>query len=139
MAKTALFASEQSCGVFVGELIDRRILLRQRNLGRILRFMKIKIWGCVLGIATIGGLGTTAIAGNNEAHVAQVIRPQKDLVLLVAVTGSRIPQRVYVSGHQVNSAAPVYVVQGQELANTGATTVGGLISLDPSVQVRRGP
>jgi len=101
--------------------------------------MKRKIWGCVLGIATIGGLGTTAIAGNNEAHVAQVIRPQKDLVLLVAVTGSRIPQHVYVSGHQVNSAAPVYVVQGQELANTGATTVGGLISIDPSVQVRRGP
>jgi hypothetical protein len=99
--------------------------------------MKRKIWGCLLGIATIGGLGTTAIAGNNEPHVAQVIRPHTDRVVLTQVTGSRIPQRVWVSGHQVNSAAPVYVVQGQELKNTGAVTVAGLISLDPSVNIRR--
>ncbi len=104
--------------------------------------MKLLIsgWKCLIGAAAVCLLtGTTGVAGTNEPHVAQVVKPEKQRVVLVEVTGSRIPQRVVLYGQQANSGSPLYVVQGPELVNTGATSVVGLISLDPSVSVRRHP
>ena len=63
--------------------------------------------------------------------------PVKPQYIYVEVTGSRIPQRVYVSGQQVNGSSPVYVVQGAELNRTGATSVLGMLALDPSISVGR--
>lgn len=61
----------------------------------------------------------------------------KPRVILVDVTGSRIPQRVVLMGQQVNSASPLYVVQGDELTRTGATSVIGMLALDPSISRSR--
>jgi hypothetical protein len=58
---------------------------------------------------------------------------KKPKVIFVEVTGSRIPQRVVLAGQQVNSGAPLYVVQGEDLSRTGATSVIGMLSLDPSI------
>ena len=89
-------------------------------------------------------LATAAKAGENrfESNVrntharhemrarAQTLRPR---VILVEVTGSRIPQRVVIMGSQVNSASPLFVVQGDALTRGGATTVSGILSIDPSI------
>jgi hypothetical protein len=63
--------------------------------------------------------------------------PVKPRVVFVEVTGSRIPQRVVLMGQQVNSGSPVYVVQGDELSRAGATSVVGMLSLDPSISSAR--
>jgi len=60
----------------------------------------------------------------------------KTKVIYIEVTGSRIPQRVVLMGQQVNSGSPLYVVQGDELSRTGATSVIGMLSLDPSISQR---
>jgi hypothetical protein len=57
----------------------------------------------------------------------------KQTVVFVEWTGSRIPQRVFLSGQQVNGTSPLSVVQGEDLSRTGATSVIGMLSLDPSV------
>jgi hypothetical protein len=61
----------------------------------------------------------------------------KPKVIFVEVTGSRIPQRVVLMGQQVNSYSPLYVVQNNELNRTGATTVAGMLSQDPSIFIVR--
>jgi len=60
----------------------------------------------------------------------------KPRAIWVYVTDSRIPQRVVLMGQQVNSASPIYVVQGDELHRTGASNIIGALSLDPSISVR---
>ena len=60
----------------------------------------------------------------------------KPRVIWVYVTDSRIPQRVVVRGQQVDSASPIYVVQGGELLRNGGTSVIGMLSLDPSISQR---
>lgn len=78
-------------------------------------------------------LGTMIAATAGAAqHKAKATEP-RERVILVDITGSRIPQRVVVKGQQVNSASPLYIVRGDELSRTGATSVYGMISLDPSV------
>ena len=98
----------------------------------------------VVGFAIAGFVaGTSVNAGTEKALNAtkststQKAKAQRERVILVEVTGSRIPQRVAVYGQQVNSASPLYVVQGAELNNTGAVSVAGLLSLDPSITVNR--
>jgi hypothetical protein len=61
----------------------------------------------------------------------------KPRVVWVYVTDSRIPQQVVVRGQQVDGSSPIYVVQGHELSRTGATSVIGMLGLDPSIS-RRG-
>jgi hypothetical protein len=60
----------------------------------------------------------------------------KPRAVWVYVTDSRIPQRVVLMGQQVNSASPIYVVQGDELLRGGGTSVIGILSLDPSITRR---
>ena len=97
---------------------------------------------CLIGVAFMSFIvGPAARAGTETEVKATSTRPKttavkpRQRVILVEVTGSRIPQRVVLYGQQANSGSPMYVIQGQELANTGATSVGGLLSLDPSVSV----
>jgi hypothetical protein len=54
-------------------------------------------------------------------------------VIWVDVIGSHIPQRISVTGQHPNTASNVYVVQGDELNRTGATSVAGMLSLDPNI------
>lgn len=81
------------------------------------------------------GAATSAEAGNqSQTRTAAAAKPR---VILVEVTGSRIPQRVVVGGQQVNSSSPLYVVRDNEVARTGATSVYGMIAMDPSVGIIR--
>jgi hypothetical protein len=99
-------------------------------------------------------LGTTAMGEENKseskvkakrvAHEQQYrpivakARTQK-VVVWSLVTDSRIPQRVVLRGQQVNSGSPVYMVQGDnELLRSGATSIIGILSQDPSITTRRG-
>jgi len=61
----------------------------------------------------------------------------KRVVIWVPVTGSLIPQRVVLRGQQADTPYPLYVVQSDELLRTGATSVAGMLSLDPSITVGR--
>jgi hypothetical protein len=54
-------------------------------------------------------------------------------VVYVRVTGSWIPQRVIIRGEQVNSASPLTIVQNDALHRTGATSIAGMLSLDPNI------
>ena len=98
---------------------------------------------CLIGIAFAGFVCGTVVKAGTETDVnatsarakSTAVKSKAQRVILVEVTGSRIPQRVVLYGQQANSGSPLYVIQGQELANTGATSVGGLLSLDPSVSV----
>jgi len=101
-------------------------------------------WGCVVGAVLAGfALGASVQAGTktetnkpSRAYV-DVSKPVQKRIILVDVTGSRIPQRIVLYGYQATSASPLYVIQNEELLNTGATSVAGLLKLDPSVQVTR--
>jgi len=61
----------------------------------------------------------------------------KRIVIWVPVTGSLIPQRVVLRGHQVDTPYPLYVVQGDELNRSGATSLAGMLRLDPNITVTR--
>lgn len=98
------------------------------------------IRGCIVGTALAGfAFGASVQAGTktdvnkpSKAYV-DVSKPIQKRVILVDVTGSRIPQRVVLYGQQATSGSPLYVIQNQELLNTGATSVAGLLKLDPSI------
>ena len=62
----------------------------------------------------------------------------KKVVIWVPVTGSLIPQRVVLRGQQADTASPLYVVQSDEFLRSGATSVGGMLSLDPSISSGHG-
>ena len=81
-------------------------------------------------------LCTTAIAAENASepkHYRHEARAAQPRVVLVRVTGSWIPQRVVVAGQQVNSASPLFVMQGNDLHRRGSSTLSGMLSLDPSI------
>ena len=85
--------------------------------------------------------GTAAYGGqrdNNEDSRVQRASKVKPRVILVDVTGSRIPQRVVISGQQVNSGSPLAIYQADALRRGGAYSVTGMLAMDPSVSfVRR--
>jgi hypothetical protein len=87
-------------------------------------------------------LGVSARAADNNAEVQLKTRvathqqATRHRTVLTQITGSNIPQRVVRKGQQVNSPSPLYVVEGDELLRTSATSVGGMLSNDPSVTVK---
>lgn len=85
-------------------------------------------------------LGVSARADNNaEVQLKTRVATHHQVrhqVPLTVITGSNIPQRVVLRGQQANSASPLYVVQSDELLRTGAVTVPGMLSLDPSITVK---
>ena len=87
-------------------------------------------------------LGVSARADNNaevqlKTRVATHQQATKHRIVLTKITGSNIPQRVVRKGQQVNSPSPLYVVEGDELLRTSATSVGGMLSNDPSITVKQ--
>lgn len=93
-----------------------------------------------MGVISIALSGATALAGQGETNAQTKTAIQtapRPRVVLVEITGSRIPQQVVVSGEQVNSAAPLRVFQGRELTVSGATSVGHVFALDPDVSFSR--
>jgi hypothetical protein len=94
------------------------------------------------GIACMGFMLGVAVGAPTESKVKSKDSTQKSQlrstavkprVIWVYVTDSRIPQRVVVRGQQVDSASPIYVVQGEQLSRNGATSVYGMLALDPSI------
>jgi hypothetical protein len=85
-------------------------------------------------------LGSTAIASDTGTVYAGKYRVVKDgkYVIYTETTNSRIPERVVLKGQQVNTASPMYVVQGKDLLRTGATNIVGILALDPSISSRHG-
>jgi outer membrane cobalamin receptor len=86
-------------------------------------------------------LGTTVIASEKgNQHRRAELEPGnagKPRVILVHVTGSRIPQRVVLNGTQVNSASPLTIMGRHDLSRSGASTVEGILARDPSISFRR--
>lgn len=109
-------------------------------------FMKIKLLSGMLAVALVGLSSvavSTAKAGETEhtsnpktlrsAQTGGRLNGLKPKVVLIQVTGSRIPQRVLLFGQQVNSASPLFIVQGDDLVRAGAISVSGILSIDPSI------
>jgi hypothetical protein len=72
-------------------------------------------------------------AGSVYVGKYRVVKDGK-YIIYTQTTSSRIPERVVVRGQQANTASPMYVVQGNgEILRTGATTLAGILALDPSI------
>ena len=118
----------------------RRSLHRSR-LGSFLLHMKLKsavIRRSLVGVACLSFvLGAAARAAdtptasrNSEQQWQSTVKPK---IILVDVTGSRIPQRVVLHGQQVNSGSPLFIIGGNELLRSGSTSVTGILRMDPSI------
>ncbi len=102
----------------------------------------MKLALAVAGVACMSFvLGSTAWAGEHtqawyvgSGHY-RIVQDGK-IVIYTQTTHSRVPERVQLRGQQVNSASPMFVVQGNELNRSGATSIVGMIAMDPSVSVR---
>ncbi len=102
----------------------------------------MKLVLAVAGVACVSFIvGNTAMAGE-PTHTwyvkdgrYRVVQDGK-IVIYTQTTNSRVPERVRIQGQQVNSSSPMYVVQGSELSRSGATTIVGMLALDPSVTSR---
>ena len=84
--------------------------------------------------------GTAAYGGQRGNHQdARVQRAAqvKPRVILVDVTGSRIPQRVVISGQQVNSGSPLAIYEADALRRGGAFSVTGMLAMDSSISFGR--
>jgi hypothetical protein len=81
-------------------------------------------------------LGATARGADNQSASEVKVNKTKTVVLS-DVTGSRIPQHVVRKGRQVNSASPLYVVQGNDLLVSGSVSVAGILANDPNISTRR--
>ncbi len=84
-------------------------------------------------------LASTAGATDTGTVYAGKYRVVKDgkYIIYTETTASRIPERVVLRGQHPNTASNMYVVQSSELLRTGATTLPGILALDPSVASRR--
>ena len=85
-----------------------------------------------LALATKAGAVDT---GTVYAGKYRVVKDGK-LIVYTETTASRIPERVVLYGQHPNSASNMYVVQGKDLLRTGATSILGILALDPSVGSR---
>jgi hypothetical protein len=59
-------------------------------------------------------------------------------VVYTKVTGSLIPERVVLHGDIVNGASPLAMIQGSALHSSGATSLAGMLSIDPNITTQRG-
>lgn len=83
-------------------------------------------------------LATAAFAGGRtEGYRRETDRPDQDYKY-VFLTGSNIPQRVKVKRIGTTTASNLEVYQRRDIDQTGRTTVEGVLSTDPFLQVRPG-
>lgn len=95
------------------------------------------------GVACMGFMLSVAVGASTESKTKGSLQKYqlnstavKPKVVWVYVTDSRIPQRVVLRGQHADSSSPMFVVQGEELSRTGATSVYGMLGLDPSISLR---
>lgn len=114
------------------------------------KYMKLKslVGRSLVGVACMSFmLGTAArasdkseykIKNKDSAQVSStVVRPKEAPVILVYMTGSRIPQRVVDSSTYVNGASNLRVFGRNSLIRSGSATVSGmLLSIDPDITLR---
>jgi hypothetical protein len=91
----------------------------------------------LLSVPSLRADTNTRDQSKNMPTVVQQRAVPRERVVLVQTTESLIPKRVVISGYQVNGASPMFVVQSRDLLRTGATDVGGIVKLDPSITVVR--
>ena len=100
--------------------------------------LKLIVWRSLVGVACMSFmLGTATATEQKTSKVKPGVKVWRNQVVLVQLTGSRIPQHVLIHGQNVDSASPVYVVENDELHRTGAVSIVGMLSLDPSVTAGR--
>ena len=92
----------------------------------------------MLGAAAKGAENESKSKAKAKTTTEQLLPASKPKVIYVEITGSRIPQRVVISGQQVNSDSPLMVYAGDDLKRSGATNVIGILSIDPSITRRVG-
>jgi hypothetical protein len=90
--------------------------------------------GTVL-LMVFGAFATTAFAGSRRYQVRSDER-SSDNYEYVMVTGSHIPQKVRVKYVGNLGYADLRVYSRHEIDRTGRPTVEGVLSTDPSLQVR---
>src|SRR3954449_4707337 len=92
----------------------------------------------IAGCVTLLGI-SAGHAGQKTGNARPVDQTHsvKQRVVLVHVTGSLIPQQVVLMGNNVNSASPLYVMQGHDLLRSGSSDVAGILRQDPSITFRR--
>ena len=109
------------------------------------------VWRSLVGVACMSFMLGTAAGAPEKKSESKV--KNKDLsqyrsnssakkrpsVIWVNVIGSHIPQRISVTGQHPDTASNVYVVQGDELNRAGATSVAGMLALEPSITFNRRP
>ncbi len=114
-------------------------------------YMKLKslVGRSLVGVACMSFmLGSAAMASDNKSESKAKskgstqqsrrtnVKPAEPQVILVYTTASRIPQRVVLSGTQVNTAMPLRMIGRNELLASGAITVSGiLLSTDPDITI----
>ena len=78
------------------------------------------------------------VKSKNSAQVSStVVRPKEPPVILVYMTGSRIPQRVVLDQTYVNGASNLRVFGRNDLIRSGSVTVAGmLLGVDPDITAR---
>jgi len=81
----------------------------------------------VMGAATIAAATTLPAAAQTQVAQAQATDQGETALTTVVVTGSRIPQP------QLESVAPVSVVNREEIAQTGTTRIENLLNTLPQV------
>jgi hypothetical protein len=93
------------------------------------------VWRSLLGVVCMSFmLGTAA---GEQQKVGKIKARHSKGVACVVLTGSRLPQCVTVRGQQVNSAAPLDIIQNDDLHRNGATSIAGMLAMDPSIFVGR--
>ena len=92
------------------------------------------VWRSLVGVACMSFVLSAAAAGEKDKTGYKEWRA----VVYTKLTGSNIPERVVLRGSIVNSASPLSIMQGSELHANGATSVAGMLSLDPSIRSFRG-
>lgn len=81
--------------------------------------------------------GSTVCAGQpkvRKTKTGKVIHKPTPVVL-VEITGSRIPERVTLQGRNVNSASRLSVVRSADHAMTG-NSVASVLAFDPDITVK---
>lgn len=88
----------------------------------------------VMGLAVmVAGCATTTPKPGTVETTAKDAGPK-----MIRVTGSRIPQTAdRAEGGTPSTIYPLYVVDRDELWNTGATSVGGALNHLPFVEIHR--
>ena len=106
-------------------------VLTRADIGCTMEYMKLTslVWRSLVGVACMSFVLTAAAAGEKNKTGYREWRG----VVYTTVTGSFIPERVVLRNTMVNGASPLTVFQGSELHTNGATSLAGILALDPSM------